>query len=235
MTAWLIGVPLGVFLGLNLIGLALSYAVIQLQPAALKIQERQPALVSLNAQLPLIGLNIAIITALTAGSLYFMRGWFVFEPLAIWLVALQVLFVSLVDDFFFYLIHRFLHENKTVYRRIHKIHHRVHTPVPIEYLYVHPLEWFMGVTGVVIGFALLGLATGGVNVWTFFIYSGLRQVHELHIHSGLKSVVGHYIPFWGTSEHHDMHHAKPNGGNYAATYTLWDRVFRTRASATRAR
>ena len=50
MTAWLIGVPLGVFLGLNLVGLALSYAVIQLQPAALRIQERQPALVSLNAR-----------------------------------------------------------------------------------------------------------------------------------------------------------------------------------------
>ena len=24
---------------------------------------------------------------------------------------------------------------------------------------------------------------------------------------------------------HDLHHAKPNIGNYAATYVFWDRIF----------
>jgi len=228
MTFWLIGMALGVFLSLNLLGLAASYIAISSQPTALRIQQRQVARATLNSRLPLIGLNIAIVCALTATSVYLARDWFVFDRPVWWVLLLQVLFVSMTDDFFFYLLHRWWHNNPTLYRRIHKIHHKAHTPVPIEYIYVHPLEWFMGLTGVVIGFVTLTLVDGGLSVWTFLAYSLLRQLHELHIHSGLKSTLGQWLPLWGTTEHHDQHHAKPTLGNYASTYTLWDRVLKTR-------
>ncbi len=228
MAQWLIPVTLGMFLGLNVLGVLTSYAVILIQPDSLKIQQRQPVLETLTRRLPLIALNVAIICSITAVSIFVFQDWFVLERPAWWALLAQVAYVSVIDDFFFYLIHRWLHQSPTLYRRIHKIHHRAHTPVPIEYLYVHPLEWLMGLTGVVAGLVSLALIGGGLNVWTFLIYSGLRQLHELHIHSGLKSLAGRFIPFWGTSEHHDRHHEKPTQGNYSATYTLWDLVFRTR-------
>lgn len=224
----LIGITLGMFFGLNLLGLLASYAVILIQPRSMKIQPRQPALQALNRRLPLIALNVAIICVATAGGIYLFRDQFVFERPVWWALLLQVVYLSAVDDLFFYPIHRQLHENPLLYRRVHKIHHRAHTPVPSEYLYVHPLEWMLGATGVVAGFVSLAWFSGGLNVWPFLIYSGLRQLHELQIHSGMRSTLGKYIPLWGTTEHHDLHHAKPTLGNYASTYTLWDQLLGTR-------
>ena len=228
MIGWLIAWTMGIFLGLNALALVLSYVLIAVRPNPLRIQARHPVVKTLNGRLPLIALNIFIISTLTIGSLYSLQGIFVYERPAVLVLLLQALFVSVADDFFFYFIHRLLHENKFLYRKIHRIHHRAYTPVPIEYIYVHPLEWLMGLTGVLVGFGTLIAVGGGLNVWTFLLYSFLRQFHELDIHSGLRSVLGKKFPFWGTTEHHDLHHAKPTLGNYAASYTFWDSVFGTR-------
>ena len=55
----------------------------------------------------------------------------------------------------------------------------------------------------------------------------LRNLHELDIHSGVKSSkITSAIPFYGTTEHHDLHHSR-NKGNYASTFTFWDKIFGT--------
>ena len=36
-----------------------------------------------------------------------------------------------------------------------------------------------------------------------------------------------FVLFWGESEHHDLHHEKLND-NYAATFTIWDSIFKTK-------
>ncbi len=57
--------------------------------------------------------------------------------------------------------------------------------------------------------------------------SAIRNLHELDIHSGIKSSkITSFIPFYGSTEHHDLHHSK-NKGNYASTFTIWDKVFGT--------
>lgn len=135
------------------------------------------------------------------------------------------LFVILIfDDTFFYFLHRFMHQNKYIYIKIHKIHHRANSPIPIDYIYVHPLEWMSGFIGPFIGI----LSLGGVSIYTFWLYLIIRNLHELDIHSGLKSsFLNRSFLFSGTNEHHDLHHAK-RIGNYSSTFIFWDILFKTR-------
>ena len=75
-----------------------------------------------------------------------------------------------------------MHENKYVYYKIHKIHHEANSPIPIDYIYVHPLECqiyrsFIGI-----------LILGGVNIYTFWLYLIIRNLHELDIHRYQKFI-----------------------------------------------
>ena len=125
---------------------------------------------------------------------------------------------------FFYVLHRLMHENKYIYRKIHKIHHRANTPIPIDYIYVHPLEWSSGMIGPFIGMFMLG----GISIYSFWIYLIVRNLHELHIHSGIvTSFFMRIIPFYGDNEHHDIHHSIRDG-NYSSTFILWDYIFKTK-------
>ena len=146
-----------------------------------------------------------------------------FKPLVI---LVQLIFILIIDDFFFYFLHRWMHRNKYILRTIHSIHHKAFSPLSLEYLYVHPLEWMMGYIGPFIGIGIIGLISP-VSCWAFWIYMLVRNIHELEIHSGFKTKFSQWIPFWGENEHHDLHHAKLNG-NYASTFTLWDKVFNTK-------
>ena len=101
----------------------------------------------------------------------------------------------------------------------------------MDYVYVHPFEWMGSSLGIVLGLAAVAGVTGEpMSALTFLIYSGLRNAHELDIHSGLPSSGWmRWVPFFGPAEHHDMHHARPNSGNYGSTFLWWDHVFGTNA------
>lgn len=179
------------------------------------------------SRLPLIFFNIFILSLVSSVGLYFMFPLFdsglVFSPL---LIFLQLAFILIADDFFFYFLHRWMHQNKYVLRTVHRIHHKAFSPLALEYLYVHPLEWMMGYIGPFIGLGVIALFSP-ISCWSFWLYMLIRNVHELEIHSGFRSKINQWIPFWGENEHHDKHHAKLNG-NYASTFTFWDRVFGTK-------
>ena len=137
-------------------------------------------------------------------------------------IIVQLFVILLFDDTFFYFLHRLMHENKFIYRKIHKIHHRANSPIPIDYIYVHPLEWMSGFIGPFIGILILG----GVSIYSFWLYLLVRNFHELSIHSGLKTSLVKF-PFYGTNEHHDKHHEKRDG-NYVSTFVLWDILLKTK-------
>jgi len=119
-----------------------------------------------------------------------------------------------------------MHKNKYVLKKIHKIHHRAITPVALEYIYVHPIEWMMGYLGPFLGILVISYF-GPVSFFSFWAYQIIRNLHELDVHSGLKSKFSKWIPFWGETEHHDKHHEALNG-NYATTFTFWDEIFGTK-------
>ncbi len=178
-------------------------------------------------RMPLIGLNAFLLLTINFVGLYFGYDFFNHDGLpAWWIILLQVLFIIFLDDSYFYFYHKFLHDNKWALRNIHGVHHQAIMPFPLEYIYVHPLEWFMGTFGpflaIFVAFAF-GLP---INQWAFWLYIIIRNLHESDIHSGIKTRFMNKIPFLAPAEHHDLHHSRPFG-NYASTFLIWDRVFAT--------
>ena len=213
---------------INLSGYIYSYLIVtdkiglnkQIQPNSDKDKKY------LFSHIPLFVFNVLTLILFVFIGFYFFKDYIIDVDTSFSYLNLFVqLFIILIfDDTFFYFLHRLMHENKYIYKKIHKIHHRANSPIPIDYLYVHPLEWMSGFIGPFIGILLLG----GVSIYAFWLYLIVRNFHELDIHSGLKSsFLNRSFPFSGTNEHHDLHHAKRDG-NYSSTYTLWDTIFRTK-------
>jgi sterol desaturase/sphingolipid hydroxylase (fatty acid hydroxylase superfamily) len=220
-----------VLLTLNALGILGSYWLVLAPPVRLKIQERGYDLATLNGRMPLILLNLGALYASAFVGLTLADDLVVMASIPWWSLVLQLFVVSLVDDTYFYFFHRWMHRSKTVYARIHRIHHKAYTPVPMEYIYVHPLEWIMGSAAPVAGFLVVALPFGVLNFWVFLAYAALRNLHELDIHSGLRTTVQRWIPGLAVTEHHDLHHARPQCGNYGSMYLLWDRLLGTRVES----
>ena len=182
----------------------------------------------LHKHLPLFILNVIILIILVFIGLFFetFSSYIIDTTHSITFkeICSHLFVILLFDDVFFYVLHRFMHENKYIYSKIHKIHHRANSPIPIDYIYVHPLEWLSGFIGPFIGILFLG----GVSIYTFWLYLLVRNFHEISIHSGLKSnFIYKILPFYGENEHHDMHHLKRDG-NYSSTFTFMDFLFKTK-------
>ena len=175
---------------------------------------------------PLILFNIFILLSVGAVGVYLFYDILDFSIPTPGLFLFQLILIFLIDDLYFYLYHAALH-TKFLYKRIHKTHHRSTMPIPMEYIFTHPLEWFLGAIGPFIGLAFIAIFFPQINIYAFWTMSALRNLHELDIHSGVKSSkITSAIPFYGTTEHHDLHHSR-NKGNYASTFTIWDKVFGT--------
>ncbi len=143
-----------------------------------------------------------------------------------WVVLVQLLFIMGIDDLWFYGCYRLLHHNPVLFKRIHSIHHRVRSPLPLDYLYVHPAEWMMGTIGIALAVFFIYLYCGSVNAYALFAYALFRPFNEILIHSGMPSRIAHRLKHLGSSEHHTAHHGKLKG-NYASTFKWLDRVFDT--------
>ena len=210
---------------INIYGFLYSYLITdKLFFTKNKIQSKMISFSVLKERTPLVLFNIIILMILTVIGLVFFREYYIKDYISITYVVLEVIFVLIIDDFFFYILHRKMHENKYIYKKIHKIHHRANTPIPFDYIYVHPFEWLSGFIGPFIGMLMLG----GISIYSFWIYLIVRNIHEIHIHSGIRSLTfTKLVPFYGNNEHHDLHHAKRDG-NYSSTFTLWDKIFKTK-------
>lgn len=218
-------VTVGVLLLSNAIGLIYSLIVLREKlPVNVVIQSKPYKKGIFRERMPLFISNFLLLLAVSGTGSYFLFDILSleFDPL---MIAFQVMIAFLVDDIWFYFYHRWLHENQFMLKHIHSIHHRAFKPFPLEYLYAHPLEWMLGMIGVVLAFGIFVLFTS-LNVYSIWIFGLLRNLHEIHIHSDLSLPVLSKIPFISTTKHHDDHHARLNG-NYASTFHWLDRIFKT--------
>ncbi len=190
--------------------------------------KRKPG--ALKKRLPLIYGNLAMLFVLNAPVLVLVSDHFPMTVPKLGVAALQVAVLLVVDDTYFYWLHRALHRVPKLYQWIHKVHHKAYAPVPIEYIYVHPAEWLLGGVGPAIGVGLLLAVYGEMSAWTFWTWGAIRTLHELDIHSGVRAWTRGMVPLYADMTHHDLHHARPAKGNYASTFTFWDWVCRTEIS-----
>jgi hypothetical protein len=209
----------------NLFGLIYSMLVLY-TPIFKKFSiQKKPYVKGVFAKrMPLYLFNITLLLTISGVGAYFGFG-FLKQDVSIGIIVFQVIFAFVIDDIFFYFYHRWLHENKFMLKNVHSIHHRATKPFPLEYLYAHPIEWMLGMIGAFLGFAIL-LIFMPVNVYAFWIFGALRNLHEIHIHSDLELPVSSKIPLLSKTKHHDDHHAKLTG-NYSSTFVWMDRLFKT--------
>ena len=198
----------------------------------LKIRKQQlemPLSISeFKKRIPLILINLASLYLLSFFGLWLGQGLFNMEWTGVGLFVLHFLVILFADDLIFYIVHRTLHENKFLNQKVHSIHHQATQPFPMDFIYAHPIEWLSGYAGAFVGVISLYFISqfDGVNVYAFWVWGMFRSLHELDIHSGVRSGLGKFIPLMANAEHHDTHHLRSKG-NYASTLILWDWVFGT--------
>jgi 4-alpha-methyl-delta7-sterol-4alpha-methyl oxidase len=213
-------------IGSNLFGFLYSYIVLNTSLfAKYRIQNKPYPKGLFLSRMPLFLFNLGTLIGLSAFGAYMMFDFFDTKWPVWWVIPVQVIIAFVVDDLWFYAYHRYLHENKFLLKYIHSIHHKATTPFPLEYLYAHPLEWMAGALGPVIGFGVVMIFMP-MNIFAFWIFGLIRNLHEIHIHSDLKIPILSQIPLISTTKHHDDHHSKLKG-NYASTFGWMDRLFKT--------
>lgn len=138
-------------------------------------------------------------------------------------VAGELVVFIVVDDLFFYVMHRLLHTRR-LYRSVHRLHHRIHAPIAFAGAIMHPLEWLLVSSSVMLGPLLLG-----ANIHVLWLWVFIRQWGNAEFHSGFVGPLAilSRLSFGGGTRHHDLHHARVHG-NFAIMFPLWDRVFGTK-------
>jgi 4-alpha-methyl-delta7-sterol-4alpha-methyl oxidase len=213
-----------ILLASNLFGLIYSMVVLKTNIfKSFRIQTKNYDSTIFRKRMPLFIFNFLILLSVAGIGSFLIYESMDTTVVSIWIIASQILFAFVIDDVWFYFFHRWLHENKFMLKNVHAIHHRATTPFPLEYLYAHPLEWMLGMIGVVIAFALI-LLVMPINIYALWGFGLLRNLHEIHIHSDLELPLLSKLPFLSKTKHHDDHHSKLSG-NYASTFNWMDKIF----------
>lgn len=132
-------------------------------------------------------------------------------------IIFSTLCFLIFTDALIYWIHRGLH-HRSVYKYLHKVHHRWKVPTPFASHAFHPLDGFLQSFPYHLypfifplnKYVYLALFVF-VNIWTVSIHDGDYRVPEL-----LRPVIN-------GSAHHTDHHLLYNY-NYGQYFTLWDRI-----------
>lgn len=138
-------------------------------------------------------------------------------------LARQFFMAMAILDTWQYFMHRYMHQNKFLYRHIHSQHHRLVVPYAFGALYNHPLEGLILDT---IGGALSFLFSGMSPRASIFFFS-FATIKTVDDHCGLW-LPGNlfHIFFKNNSAYHDIHH-QLYGTKYNFSqpfFVTWDKI-----------
>lgn len=148
------------------------------------------------------------------------------EPLAEpWQLALLFVGLLLLNDAWFYLVHRLLH-TPWLFKRVHSVHHRSIAVNPFTSYSFHPIEGLaltLWVVPVLLFVPVPLPLLGALQV--------LGLLNNVNAHLGYELFPRWFVrvpPFkWLTSStFHNLHHASVVG-NYGLMLRVWDRAFGT--------
>lgn len=138
---------------------------------------------------------------------------------------LSFLMMILIQDTYFYWIHRLMHHPK-LYRLVHLVHHKSTNPSPWTSYSFHPLEAVLE-AGIIPLIAFMmpveHTALVGFLIWQFVynVYGHLG--YELFPKGFGNTLIGRWI---NTSTAHNGHH-RLTIGNYGLYFMFWDRLMGT--------
>jgi sterol desaturase/sphingolipid hydroxylase (fatty acid hydroxylase superfamily) len=171
----------------------------------------------------LFGLLTALINILN--QMGYMKLYWDFKSHSVLWGCLQLFFLILFYDTYFYWTHRWMHHPK-IYSWVHKTHHKSTDPSPLTIFSFHPLENIIEFIPFLMIPMLIPIC------WPiFFIWQIFDLMNNLFAHLGYEIYFKNWnqIPFFKfktTSTHHNMHHEKFNG-NYGLYFTFWDKIMKT--------
>ncbi|KAL8487009.1 hypothetical protein ACS0TY_023636 [Phlomoides rotata] len=140
--------------------------------------------------------------------------------------VVQFIIAMLVMDTWQYFVHRYMHQNKFLYRHIHSQHHRLVVPYAIGALYNHPLEGLLLDTfGGALSFLVSGM-TARTAVF-FFCFAVIKTVDD-HCGLWLPGNIFHLL-FQNNTAYHDIHHQlQGTKFNYSQPFfSIWDKLLGT--------
>ncbi|KAG6774396.1 hypothetical protein POTOM_021749 [Populus tomentosa] len=139
---------------------------------------------------------------------------------------MQIIIGMIVMDTWQYFAHRYMHQNKFLYRHIHSQHHRLVVTYAIGALYNHPVEGLLlDTVGGAIAFLVSGM-TARTSV-IFFCFAVVKTVDD-HCGLWLPGNIFH-IFFQNNTAYHDIHHQLPGTKyNYSQPFfSIWDKLLGT--------
>lgn len=140
-----------------------------------------------------------------------------------YLLTFPMMFI--LHDFYFYVIHRFMHLPK-LFRFVHRVHHLSTNPTPWTAYAFHPLEAILeaGIIPLIaFSFPVHPSALGLFLLFQFFynVYGHLG--FELFPKNFQRTWIGRWV---NTGTAHNQHHEHFHG-NYGLYTLIWDRLFGT--------
>ena len=141
-----------------------------------------------------------------------------------WPIWAQAVLMVLVVDLFRYWLHRFAHQNDTLWR-LHSVHHSVEQLYWLNTARFHPIEKALQMCLDSLPFLLMGVDERVLALY-FMAYAtnGFFQHCNIELRYGILNYVV------GSAETHRWHHSRiprESNSNYGNTVIIWDLVFGT--------
>ncbi|KAI8918888.1 hypothetical protein BC831DRAFT_481892 [Entophlyctis helioformis] len=149
-------------------------------------------------------------------------------PLPSWTsMGLATVFFLVMEDFYQYFAHRFLHWG-VFYKHIHKMHHEYSAPFGLSSQYAHPAETLILGLGFFVGPIMWVYAFNDLHVVTMAVWLAVRLLQVVDAHSGYDFPwsLRRILPFWAGADFHDYHHMA-FVGNYSSSFRWWDAIMGT--------
>lgn len=137
-------------------------------------------------------------------------------------IACQIAYFFLVEDFFNYWLHRMLH-TPWLYKHVHSVHHAFDAPFAITAAHAHPAEVvLLGIP------TFIGPLLVSPHLYTLMLWQVFRNFEAIDIHSGYELPLSFktVFPAYAGAAHHDFHHYM-HSGNFASVFTWCDKLYDT--------
>ncbi|KAG6514922.1 hypothetical protein ZIOFF_025297 [Zingiber officinale] len=142
--------------------------------------------------------------------------------------AARFFVAMVVFDSWQYLVHRYMHHNKLLYRKFHSWHHRIAAPYAFAAQYNHPVDGVLTET-VAGGLAYFVSGMSPATAAAFFCFATVKGIDD---HCGLLLPWNPFhLAFGNNAAYHEVHHRRHGAGsthNFAQPFFVaWDKIMGT--------